>query len=98
MFLWHQELEKERTDLLEDVTSNKRKMKELEDNLLYRLTSTQAGEYNSMCYQKEFEVISNIVSVWIGDLGMITISVGSVAVQGAAIMFVFCICIISETS
>lgn len=26
---------------MEDVTSNKRKMKELEDNLLYRLTSTQ---------------------------------------------------------
>ena len=29
--------------LIEDVTSNKRKMKELEDNLLYRLTSTQGS-------------------------------------------------------
>ena len=36
-------MEKERTDLLEDVTANKRKMKELEDNLLYRLTSTQGS-------------------------------------------------------
>ncbi|XP_037533193.1 dynein heavy chain 5, axonemal [Nematolebias whitei] len=38
-----QEMEKERTDLFEDVTYNKRKMKELEDNLLYRLTSTQGS-------------------------------------------------------
>lgn len=28
---------------MEDVTANKRKMKELEDNLLYRLTSVQGS-------------------------------------------------------
>ncbi|XP_028415244.1 dynein heavy chain 5, axonemal-like [Dendronephthya gigantea] len=38
-----QELEAERTKLMEEVTSNKRKMKDLEDNLLYRLTSTQGS-------------------------------------------------------
>lgn len=30
--------------LIEDVTANKRKMKELEDNLLFRLTSTQVTD------------------------------------------------------
>lgn len=35
------ELESERLKLLEDVQSNKKKMKELEDNLLFRLTSVQ---------------------------------------------------------
>ena len=37
------ELEAEKTKLMEDVTSNKRKMQELEDNLLYKLTSTQGS-------------------------------------------------------
>ena len=38
-----QELEAERVKLMEQVTADKRKMKELEDNLLYRLTSTKGS-------------------------------------------------------
>ena len=38
-----QELEVERVKLMEEVTSNKKKMKELEDSLLYRLTSTKVS-------------------------------------------------------
>ncbi|XP_046878072.1 dynein axonemal heavy chain 8-like [Hypomesus transpacificus] len=37
------ELEAERVKLMEDVTANKRKMKELEDNLLYKLSSTKGS-------------------------------------------------------
>ncbi|XP_074845897.1 dynein axonemal heavy chain 8 [Carettochelys insculpta] len=38
-----QELEAERIKLIEDVTFNKRKMKELEDNLLYKLSATKGS-------------------------------------------------------
>ncbi|XP_053350448.1 dynein axonemal heavy chain 5 [Clarias gariepinus] len=38
-----QEMESERVKLVVEVTSNKRKMQELEDNLLYKLTSTQGS-------------------------------------------------------
>ena len=43
-----QELESERVTLLEEVNSNKKKMKELEDNLLFRLTSTKVSLGNTL--------------------------------------------------
>ncbi|XP_050311595.1 dynein axonemal heavy chain 8 [Anthonomus grandis grandis] len=38
-----QELETERTNLIKDVTANRRKMLELEQNLLYKLTTTKGS-------------------------------------------------------
>ena len=38
-----QELESERVKLMEEVTANQKKMKELEDTLLYRLTTTKGS-------------------------------------------------------
>lgn len=37
------ELETERTNLIKDVTANRRKMQELEQNLLYKLTTTKGS-------------------------------------------------------
>lgn len=38
------ELETERTQLITDVTTNKRQIKELEANLLHKLTTVQVGK------------------------------------------------------
>lgn len=50
-----QELESERVQLMEEVTANKKKMKELEDNLLYRLTSTKVSCLNENCLYSSIE-------------------------------------------
>lgn len=48
---------------MEDVTANKRKMKELEDNLLYRLTSTQGPWWKTSLIL----VLSKTKDSWGGD-------------------------------
>ena len=47
-----QELEAEKVKLMEEVTQYKRKMKELEDNLLYKLTSTQVSSISLVGFSK----------------------------------------------
>lgn len=48
-----QELEAERVKLMEDVTANKKKMQELEDNLLFRLTTTKGTYVHTHCSAKQ---------------------------------------------
>ena len=56
-----QELESERVRLMEEVTANKRKMKDLEDNLLYRLTSTQGSLVED---ESLIAVLGNVIFRW----------------------------------
>ena len=70
-----QELEAERVKLMEEVTANKKKMKELEDNLLYRLTTTKGSLVDDMSlievgykYHQSANTIVMYVCVWGGSL------------------------------
>lgn len=56
LFSW-QELEEERSRLIYDVTTNKRRMKELEENLLYKLTSIQVCISPALLWRKYHDII-----------------------------------------
>ena len=47
---------------MEEVTANKRKMKDLEDNLLYRLTSTQGSLVED---ESLIAVLGNVIFQWL---------------------------------
>ena len=57
-----QELEAERVKLMEDVTANNKKMQELEDNLLYRLTTTK-GAYTALTKDGAVVLVYKCVSM-----------------------------------
>ena len=57
-----QELEAERVKLMEDVTANKKKMQELEDNLLFRLTTTKGTSMH--CVEEQCAMA--LVYKWLG--------------------------------
>ena len=64
-----QELEAERVQLMEEVTYNKRKMKELEDNLLFRLTSTKVSLASYACCLTEYVLtINHRALLWMMNL------------------------------
>lgn len=53
-------MEAERVKLLEEVTSNKRKMQELESNLLYKLTSIKGSLVEDESLIEVLKVTKNI--------------------------------------
>lgn len=53
------ELEAERTNLITDVTANKRKMQELESNLLYKLTTVQGSLLDDVTVIEVLNVTKN---------------------------------------
>ena len=59
-----QELESERVKLMEEVTANQKSMKELEDNLLYRLTTTKGSLVDD---ESLIEVYTTISSLFVDE-------------------------------
>ena len=58
-----QELEAERVKLMEDVTANKKKMQELEDNLLFRLTTTKGTSMHCIEEQSAMALVCILLGI-----------------------------------